>query len=241
MRKKFDLEVVTDSLEEALAADAAGVDRIELVSGFDLAGLTPSHALVAHCLEKCNAQIHAMIRPRAGNFCYSNTEFALMKTSIKQFADLGVHGVVFGVLNQQAEIDCDNTKMLATYAKSLGLQITCHRAFDFAQGWQKNLETLIYMGFDRVLTAGLAAKAILGIHNYPLLLAEANNQIQIMAGGGIDVMAASQLAQIPLNGMHFAIRKPLNKAEPHQNLLGQTFVTDFEKLSQIIAVCKAAQ
>ena len=150
----MNFEVCTDSLNGAIAAQKNGVKRIELCSGLSVGGLTPSFGLIQQCVEKSNIEVHVMIRHREGDFIYTNKEVELMKIDVELAKKAGAHGVVFGVLNEENEISELNLE-LVQLSKTLNLEVTFHRAFDFVEDAKKEIEKLIEMDFDSVLTSGL--------------------------------------------------------------------------------------
>ncbi|MEM7367586.1 MAG: copper homeostasis protein CutC [Bacteroidota bacterium] len=177
------LEICIDSVASALAAEAGGADRVELCDNLVEGGTTPSHGMVDLVKERCSLPIMMMIRPRGGDFFYTEEEYAVMKQNIRWAKSMGVQGVVFGILKQDGSIDLERNKELIELARPL--EVTFHRAFDVCNDPLRALDELIVMGVDRLLTSGLQATAEQGIPLIRDLVQRQQNEINIMAGGGV--------------------------------------------------------
>ena len=177
------IEVCAESYEYALKAEKAGADRIELCKDLHLDGLTPDYESVKRTIDKLNIPVFILIRPRIGDFVYSNKEFELMKSDIVKFKEMGCKGIVSGVLNDDNTIDNVRTKELVKLSKPL--EFTFHRAFDKVKDPIKEIENLIKIGINRVLTSGQKEKAIHGLVLLEQLNNISNNRIIIMPGSGI--------------------------------------------------------
>ena len=177
------IEVCAESYEYALKAEKAGADRIELCKDLHLDGLTPDYESVKRTIDKLNIPVFILIRPRMGDFVYSNKEFELMKNDIVKFKEIGCKGIVSGVLNDDNTIDNERTKELVKLSKPL--EFTFHRAFDKVKDPIKEIENLIKIGINRVLTSGQKEKAIHGLVLLEQLNNISNNRIIIMPGSGI--------------------------------------------------------
>jgi copper homeostasis protein len=146
-------EACVETFEDAWAAQQRGANRIELCSALDQDGLTPSRELTQRCVEKLSIPVMAMVRPRGGNFVYSEAEVQQMEKEISFFRQAGVAGVVFGLLTEKNEIDIENTTRLAKLAQPL--DVTFHKAIDSANDIMKALKELNEIdGITRVLTSG---------------------------------------------------------------------------------------
>ena len=178
------LEVPVYSIDAAIAAQSAGADRIELCSGFIEGGTTPSHATILLAKQLLKIPINVMIRPRGGDFLYSETEFRIMKGDIEFCKNAGVNGIVFGILKSEGNVDIDRCKELIETAGKLSC--TFHRAFDRVENSYNALEDIIKLGFDRVLTSGLKPSAIEGIQLIAELNLIADKRIIVMPGCGIN-------------------------------------------------------
>lgn len=178
------LEICANSFTSALAAEKGGANRVELCENMAEGGTTPSYAQIKMCRERLSIEIWPIIRPRGGDFLYSDDEFELMKDDIKICKSLKCDGVVIGILLANGEIDKIRCAALIELAKPL--PVSFHRAFDMSNDLEKALEDLIEMGFVRVLTSGGAENALNGIANISKLVVQAKGRIEIMPGAGIN-------------------------------------------------------
>ena len=177
------IEVCAESYEYALKAEKAGADRIELCKDLHLDGLTPDYESAKKTIKQLNIPVFILIRPRQGDFIYSNEEFELMKRDINKFKEMGCKGIVSGVLNSDKSIDIERTKDLVQLSRPL--DFTFHRAFDVVSKPLKEIENLIRLGVDRILTSGQKNKAIDGLDLLEELKDISKNRILIMPGSGI--------------------------------------------------------
>ena len=185
------LEVAANSLASALAAQAGGAGRIELCTALELGGLTPSHGEIALVREQVRLPLYVLIRPRAGDFLYSEPELATMRRDIEACAALGCDGVVFGALDADGGIDRKACSELAAAAGRMG--ITFHRAFDLVHDPARALEDVIALGAERVLTSGGARSALEGANRIREHVAQAKGRLIVMPGAGI---APSNIARV---------------------------------------------
>ena len=177
------LEVCVDSIARLREAQSKGASRIELCSRLDLGGLSPGQALLAEALSLARVPIHAMVRPREGDFAYSAAEFARMEREVEEAKGLGAAAVVLGILATDGRIDVTRTRALVLAARPMS--VTFHRAFDEVADPAAALEELIEAGVDRLLTAGGKGSAFDGRRRIRDLLERARGRIVVMAGGGI--------------------------------------------------------
>ncbi|MDY0290343.1 MAG: copper homeostasis protein CutC [Sphaerochaeta sp.] len=177
------IEICLESIESVIAAEKGGADRVEFCADLFEGGTTPS--LGAFKVARANSSItmSVMIRPRGGDFCYSDLEFAAMKEDITLFKEAGADCVVFGILTPDGEIDSKRNKELVELARPM--EVTFHRAFDMTPNAERSLETLIGLGVDRVLTSGLEATVIEGLEVLVALVKQAGDRIIVMPGCGI--------------------------------------------------------
>lgn len=178
------LEICASSLTSAVNAQAGGAQRIELCCNLEQGGLTPSAATIQLAREKLTIDIFVLIRPRIGDFNYSKLEFEQMKANILFCKEIGIDGVVFGVLDNNQDIDVARNKMLVDLAKPM--QTTFHRAFDCLTKPLEGLTQVIDLGFDRILTSGLASTAIEGQDLLKELIQQAADTIIILPGSGLN-------------------------------------------------------
>jgi copper homeostasis protein len=177
------LEVAANSLASAFAAQAGGAGRIELCTGLELGGLTPSHGQIALVRERVDLPLYVLIRPRAGDFLYSDAELETMRRDIESCASLGCDGVVLGVLDADGRVDTPRCRELIRAAGRMG--VTFHRAFDMTGDLSRSLEDVIAVGAERVLTSGGARSAIEATHTLRSLVQQARERIVVMPGAGI--------------------------------------------------------
>jgi copper homeostasis protein len=178
------LEICAQSLTSALAAQAGGAHRIELCSALEVGGLTPSYATLIETRKQLSIEICVLIRPRAGDFFYSDLEFDLMKKDVLFCKQQGVEGIVVGVLNQNRTLDLEKMDILAQLAYPM--DIICHRAFDQTPDPFEALSQLQNLGFQRILTSGQAQNAVDGKEILRGLVEAANGKIEIMPGAGVN-------------------------------------------------------
>jgi copper homeostasis protein len=178
------VEIVVYNIESALKAQEGGADRIELCENPGEGGTTPSVGTIEVVRQNLSIDMFVMIRPRGGDFHYSDYEFHAMKRDIAQCQKLGVDGVVFGILTPEGTVDKKRCKELID--KCRPLKVTCHRAFDMARDPFEALEDCIEAGFDRILTSGGQTQAIKGVDLIGELIKKANGRIAIMPGSGVN-------------------------------------------------------
>ena len=178
------IEVCAESYEYAVKAEKAGADRIELCKDLHLDGLTPDYECAKRTIDTLNIPVFILIRPREGDFIYSDEEFESMKQDIVKFKEMDCKGIVSGVLNDDNSIDIKRTKELVELSRPL--EFTFHRAFDIIINPLKEIEKLIEIGVDRVLTSGQKNKAIEGLELLEELKNISKNRIKIMPGSGIN-------------------------------------------------------
>lgn len=190
------LECCVDSVESAINAANGGASRIELCSNLIIGGTTPDVALVKEIRNHTDIRIHALIRPRFGDFCYSQYEMEIMKSQIRAFREAGVEGVVIGVLDEEGNLDVRKMKELLQEAN--GMSVTLHRAFDMCRDPYQTLEEAIQLGIDTILTSGQKQSAWEGRELLKELIEKADGRIDIMAGAGISAAVIEKL--IPATG-----------------------------------------
>lgn len=177
------VEIVCCSVEDCIAAERAGADRIELCSALELGGLTPSIGLVNEALDHTAIEIMVMIRPRAGGFDYTESEFDTMMRDLYDFADLTIAGVVAGFLTSDGEID---DKKLGRFMKKAGeLEVMHHRAIDVVPDTDYAMKMLIDHGVTRVLTSGRKNTALEGVENLRTYQERYGDKIEINPAGHI--------------------------------------------------------
>lgn len=199
------IEICVDNLESVVTANQFPISRIELCSALCVGGITPNDGFIQYAKSISNVPLALMIRPRAGDFLYSEAEIAIMLQDIKRAKDLGLQAVVFGALSATGELDIKSIEKLVKAAE--GMEITFHRAFDLCQQPFVALEQLIELGCTRLLTSGLATTAFEGIPVIRQLVEQASGRIQIMAGCGVNSDNIKQIiSQTNVTEIHFSAK-----------------------------------
>lgn len=200
------LEICAYSLESCIAAKRGGADRVELCAGLYEGGTTPSAATVRLARElTAGMELYVMIRPRGGDFLYSDLEFRQMQEEIRYVRTTGADGVVLGLLDHYGRVDTDRTSALVKEAYPLA--VTFHRAFDMTADMLQALEDVTGTGCRRILTSGGKNTALEGERMLENLVKAAAGRIQIMAGSGVNGENAARLAATGVNALHLSAKK----------------------------------
>lgn len=178
------LEIIAFDIESCVAAQQRGADRIELCDNFSEGGTTPSYGFIKKARKKLSIELYVMVRPRGGDFLYSDEEFQIMIQDITLCKSSGCDGIVLGLLMSSGNIDKEKSRILIEYAYPLG--VTFHRAFDRAKDPFQALEDIIEIGCERILTSGQKPKAMEGIELISQLIQTADDRIIIMPGSGVN-------------------------------------------------------
>jgi copper homeostasis protein len=198
------LEIVIDSVESARAAQEGGAARVELCDNLLEGGTTPSAGMIACVRRAVSLGLMVMIRPRGGDFCYSDLEFEVMQHDVRVAQELGADGVVCGILTPDGAVDRRRMRVLIDLARPL--PVTFHRAFDMTVDPRRALDDLIDLGVERVLTSGGEQSALEGLDVIAALAQQAGGRIVVMPGGGITernigrIIQASGAAEIHASG-----------------------------------------
>lgn len=185
------LEVAANSVASAFAAQEGGAARIELCASLDEGGVTPSHGTIVLAREGLTIPLYVLVRPRGGDFLYENSEIECMLDDIEHCRDLGCDGVVVGALTAEGDVDTEACALFVRAAGRMG--VTFHRAFDLVPDRREALETIIDLGFERVLTSGGMQSAVAGASSIAKLVAQAGDRIVVMPGAGIEPGNAANL------------------------------------------------
>ncbi len=194
MANNYIIEIATSDYATTAAAVAGGANRIELCANLSEGGTTPSYGVIKTCRENFDTLIYPIIRPRGGDFVFTNEEFNVMVQDVQLCKQLGCDGVVIGLLNTDGNIDIKRTEILVKLAYPLG--VTFHRAFDRCADPLEALEQIINIGCERILTSGQQPHALDGIELITQLQQTANDRIIIMPGSGVRKENIAQLAQL---------------------------------------------
>ena len=181
--KDYQLEICSNSSFSALQAQLGGASRVELCQNLENGGTTPSYGQIRRTRELLHIGVHVLIRPRGGDFVYSEAEFEEIKADIQYCKEIGCDGIVIGLLDKDGAVDKERCAELVALAKPM--TTVFHRAFDRCKDPLESLETIITLGFDRILTSGLALTAEAGIDLLKELVTTAAGRIEIMPGAGV--------------------------------------------------------
>lgn len=229
------LEICVNSYQSAINAQNAGANSIELCSELSVGGVTPSYSLLKRVSENITIPVNVLIRPRSGDFYYSNSEFEQIKEDIKICKKLGFTGIVSGILNADNTIDIARTRELIRVSKPFSF--TFHRAFDCVQNPIKALEILIDLGVDKILTSGLQEKAENGIELLKELHQLANSRLIILAGSGISFKNAHLFKEAGLTEIHSSASKVIATSNVFFDKTRQT-ISDIEAIQKILKVIR---
>ena len=185
------VEAAVDTFAGAVAAEMSGVHRIELCGPLHDGGTTPSAGLIARCSDELLVSVHVLIRPRTGDFVYSDDEIEIMSKDIAVAKELGADGVVIGALTADGEVDA--ARMAHLIAMASPMRVGFHRAFDELRDQHEALELLVSLQVDHILTSGGAATAMDGAERIKQLVERAGDRVGIIAGGSITKDNAAEL------------------------------------------------
>lgn len=191
--KKYIIEIATSDFATTKSAVEGGADRIELCANLAEGGTTPSFGTIKQCREAFDVLLYPIIRPRGGDFLYTNEEFAIMLQDVKLCKQLGCDGIVIGLLNTNGTIDVKRTAQLIESAYPMG--VTFHRAFDRCKDPFEALEQLTEIGCERILTSGQQPSVVDGVGLVAELNKKADERIIIMPGSGVRKENIKMLAE----------------------------------------------
>lgn len=224
------IEVCVDSVASALAAERGGANRLELCSSLIEGGVTPSAGVIETTKAAVNLPLHAMMRPRGGDFCYDSYEFETMKRDITLAKGLGADGVVLGILDVNGAVDLRRTRELLQLARPLS--VTFHRAFDMTADLFRALEDLCNIGVDRVLTSGGERTCISGCEKIASLIQAAQGRIIVMPGSGIKHHnARGVIERTGAKEIHASLRRVIQGPMVYRNskvVMGSTEDRDYQ-------------
>lgn len=202
----FNLEICVDTVESAINAQIAGADRVELCTNLTEGGTTPGFGTICAARNNLTIGLHVLIRPRGGDFLYSDPEYDIMRREIDACSECGVDGIVLGILEAGGAIDVERTAKLIEFARPMSA--TFHRAFDMCNDPFKGLEDVIATGSDRLLTSGQNNNAEKGAKLISLLIEKAGKRIIVIPGSGINESNIVRIAKITGAGeFHLSGRK----------------------------------
>ncbi|WP_158751900.1 copper homeostasis protein CutC [Acidobacterium sp. S8] len=245
MKKPVTLELCLESVDSVIAADLGGAQRVELCANLLEGGTTPSAGTIQAARESAKLGINVMIRPRGGDFLYTDAEFLSMQHDIRIAKELGADGIVLGLLRADGSVDAERTKQLVEIAHPL--PVTFHRAIDVSRDLLEALEAVISTGVVRVLTSGGASSVVDGAAMVAKMVEEAGDRIIIMPGCGItaenvlSVIEATDAQEVHIaledemqSGMHFRKAEiPMGGVEGREYL---RFVTPEDAVRNVVKI-----
>ena len=227
---KISLEVCANSVQSAIAAQEGGANRIELCDNLHEGGTTPSFGQIKATLKYLTIPVNVLLRPRTGDFLYSEYEFEVIKTDLETCAQLGCNAVVTGILNADGTVDKARCAQLVQMAKQAGLKITFHRAFDVCADMFQALDEIIDLGFDCILTSGGKTTAIEGASKIAQLIQRAAGRICVMPGGGVSEYNVADLVHFTgATEIHSSARVRRKSGMTYQNdhIIGSSFTDEY--------------
>ena len=229
------IELCAASFESIQLAQELKIDRIELCQNLEQGGLTPSIGMIDYALGK-GIETHVLIRPRAGGFCYSEEELKIMLIDIAHCKQIGVNGIVIGLLTETNEINRLQLEQINEAAQ--GMDITFHRAFDDTIEWKRSMDLLINMGIKRILTSGVSTNVDSGFLVLREMVNYAKGRIEIMAGGGINANNIAKInSEIGPDSIHFSGTSKILLDE--ESLFSETILkVDRKKVCRMISLIR---
>jgi copper homeostasis protein len=213
---KYKLEICVDNVESAIDAQNAGANRVELCNNLSEGGTTPGIGTIISARKNLDIALHVIIRPRGGDFLYSDLEYDIMRREIESCGESGVDGIVLGLLDSGGGIDIERTARLIEIAHPM--KATFHRAFDMCNDPFIGLEDVISTGADRLLTSGQKNKAEDGVGIINKLIKHAGNRIIIMPGSGINESNIAAIAGVTgAEEFHLTARKVIDSGMTFRN------------------------
>ncbi|QCR25123.1 copper homeostasis protein CutC [Pontibacter sp. SGAir0037] len=243
MAESVAVEICVDSVESCIAAQAGGATRVELCANLFEGGTTPSAGIIREARKNISIGLHVILRPRGGDFCYSDSEFESICYDLQLAKDLGADGVVIGVLQPDGHIDKKRMARLVELARPM--KVTLHRAFDMTPNPLQALEDSIALGIDLILTSGQERSAVEGIPLLKQLVQVAQGRIRIMAGGGVSERNVRRILQeTGVQDVHLSGRRRVESSmeyrQEHVFMGGDLrlpeytrFVADAEKIAKL--------
>ena len=231
------LEVCAFHIDSCLIAEKAGAARVELCDNPIEGGTTPSYGTIKRVRENISILLYPILRPRSGNYFYSNEEFAILKEDISMCKELGCDGISVGIQTINAEIDVDRLKRVVEWASPMG--VTCNRVFDCAPDPFQALEKIISCGCERILTSGLQSAAPAGSKLLRQLVQQAGDRIIIMPGAGVNASNIAKLkAETGANEFHSSARRVAPNSVTFINKevsdYGNVYIADEEEVRAMV-------
>lgn len=224
------LEICANSIESAIAAEKGGADRIELCANLSEGGTTPSYGQIKWCVENLQLEVWPLIRPRGGDFLYTDAEFECILEDISFCKQIGCHGIVTGILDNNGNVDEIRCRQIIAIASPM--PVAFHRAFDMSRNLEESLEAIITLGFVRILTSGGKANAEIGASEIAKLIVQADNRIEMMPGAGINNNNLLEIAKITgAKCFHTTAKDKFASKMIFQNTIGKMGDKDADEFS----------
>lgn len=218
MEIKTKLEVCVDSVESAVTAQEGGADRLEVCSNLVIGGTTPGVSQFKQIRRACDIELNVLVRPRSGDFLYTDAEFQMIAEDIEMFRELGADGVVAGCLRADGNLDLERMEELQKRAQ--GLHMTLHRAFDVCRDPYQALEEAVSLGIHTILTSGQASECMKGREVLKQLIRQADGRIEILVGGGVNAEVIRLIRQEIVSGpvsFHMSGKKIIDSGMTFRN------------------------
>lgn len=228
--KEYLLEACVDSAQSAVIATKNGANRLELCANLVIGGTTPTLALFEEVRARCSNTVNVLLRPRFGDFCYSDEEFSILKREIVQFEKAGADGIVIGILKPDGSLDMERMKECMALAGRM--QVTLHRAFDVCRDPYEALEQAIALKINTILTSGQEDSALKGAECLKRLREQADGRIAVLAGSGVGEETIGEIYQrTGICHYHMSGKRVLESAMTYrkENVhMGTEYLSEFE-------------
>ncbi|TWI96755.1 copper homeostasis protein [Mucilaginibacter frigoritolerans] len=250
MKSTVLLEVCANSITSALAAQDGGAARVELCENLYEGGTTPSYGEILQARKLLHIKLYVLIRPRGGDFLYTDLEFEVMLADVRHCIEAGCDGIVIGMLNADGTVDKPRCAELVNLAKQWRVGVTFHRAFDMCADMYQALEDIIELGCERILTSGGKSTAMEGVNTIAHLVEKAAGRIQIMPGSGVAEKNVSDLVKFTgVTEVHSSARVRVKSKMSYKNthiMMGSDYtdeysidVTDTERVKGILKMANS--
>jgi copper homeostasis protein len=243
MNESVALEVCANSVISALAAQDGGAVRVELCENLAEGGTTPSYGEIQMARKLLHIKLNVLVRPRGGDFLYTDTEYDVMVTDVKTCIELGCDGIVIGILKANGTVDKERCSKLVQMAKIMGVNATFHRAIDMCADMDQAVEDIIDLEFERILTSGGKSTAMEGFRTIARLVKKAAGRISIMPGSGINDHNVVDLVRFTgVKEVHSSARKQVPSKMEYKNdriIMGDSFGDEYMHMQTDVDVVRA--
>jgi copper homeostasis protein len=242
MNKQGVLEVCAFHIDSCITAEKGGAYRVELCDNPIEGGTTPSYGTIRRTRERIGIRLYPILRPRSGNYCYSEEEFAILEQDVRMCRELGCDGISVGVQTLDGKIDKERLSRVVEWAGPMG--VTCNRVFDCAPDAFAALEDVIACGCERILTSGLKSAAPDAAELLGQLVRQAGNRITIMPGAGVKSSNLAQLMKVSgavefHSSARVAAPNPMQFINTAVSDYGHVYIADEAEVRAMVAIVKA--